>query len=340
MLALERADAAEGSAFTLAGQLCRKGKNPTEHQETMKAALEEALDGDTWLRTLEMRASLAQSPTLRGKANRFLAALHCARIGGSGTVASASAWEKAGRPLKEDAEGFQIWVARQVTVDSEPEDGAERGAEDQDDSQTRTVFRFGGNNGNAKYYDISETEGDETSTDRWGHLSATQVGDGGASDEAFRDAMHGAVENLGLSVVHVDPSKMKGAGHIASLSWGSNEVRVRAGMTPAAEAAAIAHELGHYCDPYLAGFGSDSFGRAQGYELNRDACEFVAESVAYAVSHAWGVDTSQTSAEYLHNWRPDRARQAKNLVERGESSMDKLLEAASLDKHREWAEAA
>ena len=43
MLDLDKAAVEDGSAFSLAGHLGRKGKTPTEHQEHMKAALNEAL---------------------------------------------------------------------------------------------------------------------------------------------------------------------------------------------------------------------------------------------------------------------------------------------------------
>ena len=289
-----------------------------------------------------MRARLAQSPSLTGRANKFFAALHCAKIGGSGVVASASAWEKAGRPVMEDADGFPIWVARQVSAkrDDEPEAESADTPEEAAGAGTRTVFSFGGRQGTAKYYDISETEGEETSTDRWGRLAANVAGDSAENDEAYRDAMQQAAESFGLRVTHIDESKMKGSGHLAGLSWATKEIYVRAGLSPAAEAASVAHELGHYLDPFLAKFQNDAPALMEAYSANRDSCEFVAESVSYAVSSAWGVDTSQVSAEYLHNWRPERARQAKNLVERGEAAMDKLLAAANADKHDEWAQAA
>ncbi len=318
------------------GRNDKKGKAPTETQKAMQDHLEVVMHGESWLHALEVQARIASRRGLQGPWNRMEAIGHCLHINGEGTVLPKSEWEKVGRTVKPECKGFQVWIPsvsrREVT-------SVDENGDEETKVVTKKFINKGGHNGNGRYYDVTETDGPGVWTMQWADQAKSVTGASLSEDERFLSNMRSAADHAGCTVEERPASRMF-ATEIGHIEHVSKHIVVRDDMTPAAKAATIAHELGHHFDPFLAKNEDDPFARAKDYQRYRDECEFVAESVAYAVSSQYDVDTGETTAEYLHSWRPTRAGQAKNLYERCNDAMDQVLAAADPEKHARWQDAA
>lgn len=318
--ALSECDDAGIKTFHLAGTLARGNKTPTEHQQVLQAALERAMNGDAWLRTMRVTAALKRHPTLSGPVNRVLVASHVAHVRGEGLVLPRKKWEELGRTIKDGCEGQMIYVPRKWT-----QTVAASGSDAPEETEERSgvAFLFGGRNGEARYYDISETDGPELADEEWARLASTLEGPSHEAEQEFLEDMHAAADRAGCRVVEMPAASMP-ASKMGHLSLEADEIVLRDDLSPAAKAAVMAHELAHRFDPSLARCQSAAE-RGRYYMGAREECEFVAESVAYAVCHHYGIDTSDTSAQYLFSWRPAKARRAKKLYERAQKSLDAVL---------------
>lgn len=325
--ALMERDDTGSETFRLAGTLARGNKSPTEHQQVLQAALERAMNGEAWLRTMRVLAALKRHPTLAGPVNRVLVASHVAHVRGEGLVLPRKKWEELGRTVKDGCEGQMIYVPRkwsQTVTASDPD------APEETEERSGVAFLLGGRNGEARYYDISETDGPELADEEWARMASALEGPSDEVEQRFLDDMHAAADRAGCRVVEMPAASMPVAkmGHI---SLEGDEIVLRDDLSPAAKAAVMAHELAHRFDPALARCESASE-RGQYYMGAREECEFVAESVAYAVCHHYGIDTSETSAQYLFSWRPAKARRAKKLYDRAQKSMDSVLGASPAEQ--------
>jgi len=71
----------------------------------------------------------------------------------------------------------------------------------------------------------------------------------------------------------------------------------------------VAHELGHYFDPWLAE-------HPQQYAAHRGDCEAVAESVAFVVAASFGLDAGPAAVGYVAAWVAGDAARVRDLAER------------------------
>lgn len=314
------ADALTRRGEPLTGSLARRGKSETDTQKRLSGHLQDFFASrDAWKQTLSIKAKLAGHRGLRGRANQMFAAAHLLRLAGQGTMPTGmmlprKKWEDLGRDVTGD--GFEIFVPRNWS----------REEEDPETGETETVtgrgFVFGG--ANRRYYDACETEGPPVTAGQYRaamyDAAKEQVhGETEAGESAFHEAMTERVSEMGFKLVYKSRDEMPMGAH-GYFSDRDKTIAIDKDATPAEQASTIAHELAHANDTYLA---DDHDGEK--YAAQRDVCEFIAESVAFAVSEHYGVDTAAATAVYLDSWRPERLKQAKNVYNRAERAMDAIL---------------
>jgi len=86
----------------------------------------------------------------------------------------------------------------------------------------------------------------------------------------------------------------------------------------------VAHELGHYFDPWLAE-------HPQQYAAHRGDCEAVAESVAFVVAASFGLDAGPAAVGYVAAWVAGDAARVRDLAERIDASVAAILSMSGGD---------
>ncbi len=209
------------------------------------------------------------------------------------------AWNRLGRVVRKGERGIVILAPVVSRRRRDAEDGGRgEGVQPQDDTEEPVVaFR------RVHVFDVSQTDGAPLPT------PACVAGDPGAYLE--RLVSH-AVER-GIRVSYRDD--LAGA-HGVSLG---GEVRLLAGLSPAATFATLVHELAH---EFLHARGADS--------ASRRTRETEAEAVAFVVSEAIGLDTSTAAADYIQLYQGD-ARLLAASLERVRSTAAELITAIGPD---------
>jgi antirestriction protein ArdC len=105
---------------------------------------------------------------------------------------------------------------------------------------------------------------------------------------------------------------------------GSKRVVVRDDMDPAAQAKTALHELGHV----LLHSDTATGQRATDGPASRNVQELEAESVAYVVAGALGLDTTDYSIGYLASWSKDDSKAVAATAERVLGAAQRILSAA------------
>jgi hypothetical protein len=80
----------------------------------------------------------------------------------------------------------------------------------------------------------------------------------------------------------------------------------------------VAHELGHFCDPWLSE-------HPDAYAAHRGDCEAVAESVAYVICAAFGIDAGPSAISYVASWTDGDAAKVRDLAERIDAAVAAIL---------------
>jgi antirestriction protein ArdC len=88
--------------------------------------------------------------------------------------------------------------------------------------------------------------------------------------------------------------------------------------SPAMAAKVLAHELGHYFDPWLTE-------HPEAYGAHRGECEAVAESVAYTVCAHFGLDAGPSAVGYVAAWTEGDATRVRELAERIDAAAAAIL---------------
>ena len=317
------------ATLVLTGSLARRGKPETDGQQRLRDDLEQYFrTREEWKDTLVSHATIMENSRLNGgnirRALQHQKELRQQGIKPTGVMMSKSGWEKLGREVT--GEGFAITVPRTVP---------EKEEEDPDTGETTTVggyMMFGHGGKGRRYYDGAETAGDgpvHSASSLTAELfdQATNATSSGLADTemaALYDSYTGKAADWGITVEDIPLSDMGGAhGWYDPLR---KKIAVAADASPAARIATLVHELAHAADPTLKGPEAN-----ENYARDRAGCEFVAESVAFAVLDRHGIDSSAASAMYLHSWKPERIKQAKNLYKRCVSAMNDILERPAAD---------
>jgi antirestriction protein ArdC len=195
-------------------------------------------------------------------------------------VAGYQAWRKAGRQVRRGERGIFILapLVRRRTNDNDTtaQDAADTGR--QDTSHTRHRSEIFGVKPVA-VFDISQTDGPPIP-------AATAVD--GYTPDGLRDALTAHLTSLGYQVRYGDCRPAFGV-----TSRTDRTVTILPDQPPAQDALTLAHELGHIaCGQHL---------DTGGYN-HRGTAEVQAESVAYILTTAAGMDTAQASFDYIGTW--------------------------------------
>jgi hypothetical protein len=146
----------------------------------------------------------------------------------------------------------------------------------------------------ATVFDISQTEGEPVPTPPAPMILAGRAPDGLWAGLAEQVAAHGFT-------LRDAPSARDLGGANGVTSWADATVTVRWDMDDAARVMTLAHELGHVVlhDPRGADGRVDL---AAAMAVTRGAKEVEAESVAFLIGAAHGMDTSDYSQPYISTW--------------------------------------
>jgi hypothetical protein len=195
-------------------------------------------------------------------------------------VAGYKTWQKLGRQVMKGQRGIRILAP--CVVKRETDDGTERRA-----MFFRTVSVF----------DVSQTEGEALPELEYRPL------EGDAPELA--DFLCGVVMAAGLKIRRESlPGDMHGY-----LKRSERLIVVDSACSGAMAAKVVAHELGHYFDPWLSE-------NPEAYGAHRGDCEAVAESVAFVVAARYGLDAGPSAVGYVAGWTEGDAQRVRDLAER------------------------
>jgi hypothetical protein len=231
------------------------------------AGVEAITTSDQWLAYLAVAANFT-----RYRANNtFLIMMQrpdATRVAGFHT------WRSMGRSVKKGAKGIAILCP---CVQRTP-------VEDSDSGETKTHSRVAGFRV-GYVFDVADTEGEDLPDD--GLIVVHPVG---VAPEGMWDTLVQRVEEAGFTVRYSPEHDDALGAAWGCTNFGDMTVTVRSSADPAGACKTLAHELAHVL--------------LHGNRLyeHRGTVEVEAESVAYIVSAAWGLDTSSYSTGYLIAW--------------------------------------
>jgi hypothetical protein len=201
------------------------------------------------------------------------------------------------RPTATRVAGFQTWRTMGRFV-RKGEKGiailapivTRRDAESSDDN-ARPIVGFRA----AYVFDVEQTDGEPLPT------PCEAAGDPGTKTASLKTAILGR----GIALESVDDL----GGALGTSSGGL--IRLLNGLSPAMEFTTLVHEYAH-----------ELLHRADDRPASRDTRELEAEAVAFVVGGAVGLNTSDSSRDYIHLYRGDREALA--------ASLDRIQRAASV----------
>jgi antirestriction protein ArdC len=191
-------------------------------------------------------------------------------------VAGYRKWQEMGRQVRRGERGIAIFAPMVRKVET---DGG--------DEETKVQFRI------VHVFDVAQTDGEPVA-----QLPIRRVEDDSAEAEHVTRTLLEVARSQGLEVRTAELGGPLGSydGHVITLSA---ELRASG-----ATAKTLAHELGHHFD-----------GAAGRIDAHSDK-EIVAESVAYVVCRAAGLETAGYSAAYVLSWADSDPARLRALAER------------------------
>lgn len=210
-------------------------------------------------------------------------------------VAGYKAWQSLGRQVRKGEHGIRILAPCVRKVDD-----AATG-----EPTARVVgFRC------VSVFDVSQTEGDELPELEYASL------EGDAPELA--DFVCGVAMAAGLEIRR---ERLTDGKH-GYLSRSERLIVVDSEQSGAMAAKVVAHELGHYFDPWLQEHPHE-------YGAHRGDCEAVAESVAYVVAARFGLDAGPSAIGYVTSWIDGNADRVRDLAERIDTAATAILGKSS-----------
>jgi len=208
-------------------------------------------------------------------------------------VAGYRTWQGLGRQVMRGQQGHTILCPRARTIrDTDTPNGDDRTqgrAEPPEEGDVVSVRRRVTGWTTATVFSLSQTEGDPLS------LPPRPVLLQGAAPRGLWDGLVAQLRGLGFDVLTVPTSaEIGGANGVTNFT--TRLVQVRTDIDDAAQVKTLAHELGHAVlhDPARAGIDPR--------DLHRGVLEVEAESVAYLVAAAHGMDTTGYTLPYVATW--------------------------------------
>ena len=220
-------------------------------------------------------------------------------------VAGYKTWQSLGRQVRKGERGISIiapYTARGATRETDPA-AAEAPAEVAAADGTRVLrgYRV------VHVFDVSQTEGEPLPEQRPRLLT-------GAAPSGLWDALAEQVQAAGFALQAGDCAPANGV-----TDYLARTVTVRDDLSGAQRVKTLAHELGHVLlhDPAV-----------RPADLDRGRAEVEAESVAYLVAHAHGLDSNDYTVPYVAGWAGDATGVLLATAERVMSAADRILTAA------------
>ena len=202
-------------------------------------------------------------------------------------VAGFHRWKTLGRSVKKGEKGIKILAP--IVVKKRDDD-----ANDDDPGRAVTFFKV------VHVFDISQTQGD--ALPEIAH-KLTGMAPAGAYDALAAVAR---AERLSIEYADLGPSCN------GSYSPDVRRIRIATGRSEAQRVKTLAHELAHHF--------TES-------DCDRPAAEIIAESVAYVVSDALGMDTSGYSFGYVASWTDGDAAPIRETIADVQKVAHRLLDA-------------
>jgi antirestriction protein ArdC len=209
-------------------------------------------------------------------------------------VAGYRKWQELGRQVRKGEHGIAILapMARKVR-------------DDETDTETRVVTGFR----TVHVFDVAQTDGDDLPE------PCHALTEGGSQEDFMRLRDHAIAEGL-----TVDTEDLSGPNGF--IDRGGRRIVLATHVfetgTPAMRTKTLAHELAHWHD-----LGPENGGEP----CKRDDAEIVAESTAFVVGHALGLDTSDYSAGYVLAWADGNVDKLRELAERIDKAARPILAA-------------
>lgn len=241
----------------------------------LTAAVEDLANSDAWRRMLEIAARMpSYSPS-----NVLLIAAQrpdATRVAGYGT------WRSLGRQVRKGEKGIAILAPCLSRTREERDTSREAPAPDEAVTTRRELrgFRL------VHIFDVTQTEGDPLPD------VEPELLTGSAPDQLWDDLVR-MVETDGFAVERGDCGGANGV-----TRFDSRTVRVRDDVEPAQAVKTLAHELGHIRAGHEKRF-LGAYGRSVAC---RGIAEVEAESIAYLVTVAAGLDCGAYSVPYVAGW--------------------------------------
>jgi antirestriction protein ArdC len=200
-------------------------------------------------------------------------------------VAGYKTWQKLGRQVSKGQKGIRILAPCRVKRETTTATGETR------DGFAVVGFRC------VSVFDVSQTEGDALPELEYRPLE----GDAPELLAFLRDV----ATRTGLEVRR---ETLTGGMH-GYLQREARLIVVDSECSEAMAAKVIAHELGHFFDPWLSE-------NPTAYGAHRGDCEAVAESVAYVVAASYGLDAGPSAVGYVASWTEGNAERVRELAQR------------------------
>jgi len=219
-------------------------------------------------------------------------------------VAGYRAWQKLDRQVKKGEKAIRILAPCRVRV-----------GETESASGTESAFRVVGFKW-ASVFDISQTEGPDLPELEYASL------EGEAPHLA--DCLCAVAMASGLEIRR---EALSGGMH-GYLRRSENLIVIDTEQSGAMSCKVLAHELGHYFDPWLIENG-------EAYTAHRGDCEAVAESVAFVLCSAFGIDAGPSAVGYVASWTDGNADRVRDLAERIDHAVAAILPRTRRDRNGE-----
>jgi antirestriction protein ArdC len=273
--------------------------NPEQAKQATKdtlamlhAGIDRLESSEDWQRFLSVAAKF-HDYSLGNQLLIALQAPHASRVAGF------LRWLELGRHVRKGEKGIRIMAPMVFSSRTKAEDGTET-----EEEHIVRLFKA------VSVFDVSQTDGEDLPT-----MPISRIGsDAGA---ALFERLLAHANGRGLRVAFeafTDPN-LNG-----QYNSSTKTITLREGLSMAHRCKTLAHELGHHYDPRLDVDGLTETGRA-----NR---EVLAESVAYLVLAAEGIESDCYSFAYIASWTKDRA-QRQEILKSAQSIANAILGAIS-----------
>lgn len=202
---------------------------------------------------------------------------------GAALVAGFNRWKEMGRHVVKGERAITIFAPRTVSSMLEDANGAPVLGENGKPVRASRVVGFT----TASVFDVSQTDGEPLPTP---HAEISEE-----PPEGFKDDLESAVRSSGYEVEYSDEIRADGLTNPQT-----KKVLISSRLSPAMQAATLAHELGHI----KAGHMERTSDYHTGHGGQRGQMEIEAESIAYSVCRANGMtkQLGDASGTYISGW--------------------------------------